>query len=225
MEIIESVHWVDGVNGNVYLVMDENPLLVDTGLPRNAKKILHYINSCEMTPSELSMIVLTHAHLDHVGGVQELKERTGAEVLIHEKDAAALAGEEPLPSSRGFSVFSRIISFLLRFGSVYPDKRIKNGKIGEFSVIETPGHTPGSIALYDEKRGMMFVGDTLRVSGGTLRGPPSPPTINMTEAKRSIEKIAEFEFDILLSGHGKPLHTNASEKVRNFIKSKDFKKL
>ena len=59
---------MNGVNGNVYVVINGKELtLIDTGLPRNAKKILNYIQELGYQPSDISTIILTHFHLDHVG--------------------------------------------------------------------------------------------------------------------------------------------------------------
>lgn len=112
---------------------------------------------------DIKIIVLTHGHSDHIAALYEIQEITGAEVAIHIADADFLAG-------RG--------SFSSQFGISYktppePDRLLREGDIIDvgslrFSVVHTPGHTPGSICLLTE--GKVFTGDTLfrRGIGTTL---------------------------------------------------------
>jgi len=77
MEIIEGIHRVDEASSNlahsnVYLVINEKDLVVvDTGMPGNAKKIVAYIQKIGHQPSEVSTIILTHYHIDHAGSVKD----------------------------------------------------------------------------------------------------------------------------------------------------------
>jgi len=80
-----------------------------------------------------------------------------------------------------------------------------------------PGHTEGSIALYDSKRKVLFIGDTLGCRDGTVQGPSKSVTMDMKQAYRSIEKLKGLDFTVLLSGHGEPLRSHASAKVTEFI--------
>jgi len=67
LKIVEGIHQVKGINGNVYLVEDgEKLILIDTGLPRSHKKIVNYIESLGRKPTDVSMIVLTHFHIDQL---------------------------------------------------------------------------------------------------------------------------------------------------------------
>ena len=105
----------------------------------------------------IRLIVNTHAHVDHIMGNDEVKARTGAEIIIHEADAPQL---ERIPRS-----------MLDLFGgrpSPPPDRTVRDGdliRIGEVSlqVLHTPGHTPGGICLYTDQA--LFTGDTLFVGG------------------------------------------------------------
>ncbi len=213
MEIVESVHQVEGVNGNVYLLIDGGGLtLVDTGFPNSTKDILGYIHKINQQPSNISRILLTHCHVDHVGSAQELKQLTKAKVGVHQEDADFVAGLKTLPRPKGASNTS--------FIPVQPDIVLKeNDKVSNLTVVHTPGHTPGSIALYDPMRKILFVGDTLRFIKGEIIGPSEQFTSDMHQAMRSIEKISRLDFDVMLSGHGDPLKTNASDKVKEFYDS------
>jgi glyoxylase-like metal-dependent hydrolase (beta-lactamase superfamily II) len=83
VKIAEGIYQVEGINGNVYLVEDGDKLiLIDTGLPRNHKKIISYIEALGRKPTDVSMIVLTHFHIDHVGSAKKMKELTNAKVAV-----------------------------------------------------------------------------------------------------------------------------------------------
>ena len=223
MEVIPNIHKVDGLRGsNAYLVSDQEGLiLIDTGMPGNAQKIIDYVNSINRKPSEITRIVLTHCHMDHVGSVQELKGLTNAKVAIHREDAPFLTGEKSLPSPKGaVGVAFKAFSPFVKTKPVQPDILLEEGdRVGGMTVVHTPGHTPGSIALYDPEKKLIFIGDTMRYQNGKLTGPPEQFTPDMSEALRSIKKISLMEFDVMLSGHGDPLLPNASQMVKEFCNS------
>jgi glyoxylase-like metal-dependent hydrolase (beta-lactamase superfamily II) len=223
LEVIPNIHRIDGLRGcNVYLVSDHDGLiLIDTGMPGNAQKIIDYVNSINRKPSEITRIVLTHCHMDHVGSVHELKGLTNAKVAIHQDDAPYLTGEKSQPSPKGaVGIAFKAFSPFLKSKPIQQDVLLKDGdKVGRMTVIHTPGHTPGSIALYDSEQKLIFVGDTLRYQNGKVTGPPEHFTPDMSEALRSIKKISLLEFDLMLSGHGDPLLPNASRMVKEFSNS------
>ncbi|MGD0644042.1 MAG: MBL fold metallo-hydrolase [Candidatus Bathyarchaeia archaeon] len=216
MKIAEEIHQVEGINGNVYLVEDGDKLiLIDTGLPRSHKKIIKYIETLGRKPTDVSVIVLTHFHIDHVGSAKKMKELTNAKLAVHELDADFVAGKKaPLkPKNLMFKALSSII----KADSVEPDLLLKeNDEVGRLIVIHTPGHSEGSISLLDNERKVMFVGDAVRFVDGKIEGPPEGFTLDSEKAKESIGRISTFNFDILLSGHGQPLMPNASQKVKDF---------
>jgi len=225
-EILDGVHQVDGVNANSYLVFDKDGslILVDTGMAKDGKKIAEYIVSkLDRRLSDVRTIVLTHCHMDHSRGAASLKASTGAKLAVHEADADFVSGKALYPSPRGFiGFFFSLLSPFFRVSPVEPDLRLKeNDIVGEsLLVVHTPGHTPGSIALYDKNRKVVFVGDTLRYHSGKIEGPPRQFTPDMNQARLSIQKISQLSFETMLSGHGQPLLSpKASDMVKNAAKS------
>ena len=81
-----------------------------------------------------------------------------------------------------------------------------------FDVVHCPGHTPGHIAVYAPARRLLFAGDALMNVGG-LRLPMAMASHDMQQARASIHRLAEFEFDVALPGHGAPIIGRASEKI------------
>jgi glyoxylase-like metal-dependent hydrolase (beta-lactamase superfamily II) len=221
MEIANGVHLVDGTNANVYILLYDNLTIVDTGMPGQLNKILDYIKFLGKKPSDVSKIVLTHCHVDHMGNAYELKKITNAKLYVHEKDAPYVLGKEKLPSPKGFAgAAMKVASSFLKVKYVEPDVLLKEGDvIDDFVVIHNPGHTPGSISLYSKNRKLIIVGDELRYMDGKLQGPPEQFTPDMVSAVRSMEKLTKMEYDIMLCGHGIPLKPNASEKVKDFYKA------
>jgi hydroxyacylglutathione hydrolase len=222
MEIIPGVHQVDGVNGNCYIIIGDGLVLVDTGLPGNTGKILEYVQkTLGAIPSDIETIILTHYHLDHTGNAYELWDITGAKVAIHVDDAGYVEGTKPMPVPGGLiGILYRMFKVFFKFKPVQPDILLHdNDQIAGLTCIHTPGHTPGSICLHDPKFRILFAGDTLRFSNGKLEGPSPRFTPAMDQAKQSIKKIGTLDFEILLPGHGVPLMSSSSEKVREFIPS------
>ncbi len=229
VEISPFIHQIDGVNANSYLVFDSDDkmILIDTGMSSNGKKILDYIASLGREPSSVKTMVLTHCHIDHTRGAFELKKATGAKLAVHQDDEKYVSGEESQPVPKGLiGVLFRIFAPFFRSKPVKPDILLKEpDRVGKsLLVIHTPGHTPGSIAIYDEDRKVIFVGDTLRYTKGRLVGPPKQFTWDLRNAESSIRKIAEFDFKIMLSGHGEPLKTNASDEVRKMLSGSDSRR-
>jgi glyoxylase-like metal-dependent hydrolase (beta-lactamase superfamily II) len=95
----------------------------------------------------------------------------------------------------------------------------ENDKVGRLAVIHTPGHTTGSISLYEPESKVLFVGDAIRFTDKKLAGPPEQFTADMKKAVESIGKISGLDFDVMLSGHGEPLKPDASGKVKEFYVS------
>lgn len=107
---------------------------------------------------EVEKIIATHAHPDHVCGVRELKEATGAEVVMHAADEEFFSRDE----------VSSYFSMLGLEASPPADTTVEEGDVikigeGELKVIHTPGHTPGGMCLLNEKN--LITGDTLFVGG------------------------------------------------------------
>ena len=216
MKIVDGIHQVDGVNCNVYLVEDADKLiLIDTGLPRSNKKIVKYIEGLGLKPTDVAVIVLTHFHIDHVGSAKKMKELTNAQVAVHEVDADFVAGKKAPPKPK--NLMFKALSSVFKAAPVEPELLLKDGdKVGRLIVIHTPGHSEGSISLLDVDRKVMFAGDAIRFMDGKITGPPEQFTLDMNKAKDSIRKISTFDFDVMLSGHGDPLMSEASQKVKDF---------
>lgn len=220
MEVVRGVHLIEGINAHCYVIDGPELILIDTGMPRKTKKILHYItNTLKRNPTDLKFILLTHCDIDHIGNAQELRHISGAKIATHPFDADIIAGKKPRQTPQGvMRILFKILGVFLQVRPFLVDEIIDNGDtIAGLTVLHLPGHTQGSIGLYDQKRKVLFIGDTLGCKNGIVQSPPKSVTWDMKQVYRSIETLPSLHFEVMLCGHGEPITSNASAKVKQFI--------
>jgi hydroxyacylglutathione hydrolase len=220
MEIVPGIHLIEGITAHCYLVDDAELTLIDTGMPHHSKQILEYITcTLKKDPSDLKTIILTHCDMDHIGNALKLRNITNAKIAAHPQDAAVIAGEKPRVTSKsGMSILFRIFGVFLRLKPFRVDMVVEEGDIvSGLRVIHMPGHTNGSIALYDAKRKVLFVGDALGFRNGAVQPPSKSVASDIQQAYQSVEKLKDLDFTVMLSGHGEPVRDHASVKIIEFI--------
>lgn len=229
MEIIPNVHLVPGLSGaNVYLLLGESLALVDSGMPGSEDKILDHVRGLGRAPADLSRMIITHHHLDHVGSVAALRQRTSAQVLAHPEDAPFISGEQsPPPAQRGLvrALFRLLAPLLPGAEPAAVDVTLQDGDqldlLGGAIVVHVPGHTPGAIALHFPAERLLICGDVIDHRRNRLGPPPAAFTVDMAQAHASLRRLAGLEFDVLCPGHGAPLVGGAGEKVRAMVRALD----
>ena len=202
-----EVHKVNGVapsnEGNVFLIRDEVAVLIDAG--RDSSTILDNVREL-IDPREIEFIILTHCHHDHAAAVPALKAATGAKVLIGEGEVCDLGDDVATGSYRyGEDPAEFEIDGTLEEGDVI--------NLGEWalSVIFTPGHSPGSISLYEPRARVLFSGDTLFPHGNIGRTRRSEETVRAMV--RSIERLASLDVLVLYPGHMEPTEDEVNEQI------------
>jgi glyoxylase-like metal-dependent hydrolase (beta-lactamase superfamily II) len=227
MEIIANVHRIPGMRGaNVYLLLGSPLTLVDTGMPGSEEVILSYLASLDLAAADLGRIVITHYHLDHVGSLAALKERTSARVWAHPGDAPFISGEQPPPPARGAvmrGLFRLLAPVMPQADPAPVDATLQDGDrldlLGGATVVHVPGHTPGSIALHFSSERLLICGDVIDHRRNRLGPPPQSFTDDMNRAFASLRRLAELEFDVLCPGHGAPLTGGADEQLRAMVRA------
>lgn len=196
---------------NTYLVFDPETkecAVIDPGMstPEEEKSIENFIAEKGLT---LTQVINTHLHIDHVAGIPFLQKKYGAPVKAHEGDK--FLGDGIKEQARMFGLNLPLdnieISEYLKAGD-----KIKIGN-GELEVLEVPGHSKGSIALYDPSGGFLITGDAL--FKGSI-GRTDLPGGNYRELISSIESrlLSLPDETVVLPGHG-PSSTIGEEKEGN----------
>jgi hydroxyacylglutathione hydrolase len=228
VKIVDGVHLIDSLHCNCYLVEGEGLTLIDTGMPGQVSKIEGYISKKLGRPiTDLKYIILTHCDIDHSGNARELRRITGAKIALHTEDADYISGKKvrlgPDRTRWDIDMFYKAIEYLMIHQKNKPFFEAdillnEDDLVSGLRVIHTPGHTPGSIALWDPIKRALFSGDTMIYTGKSIHGSPYRVSVDAQAALRSYDKLLELDFDILLGGHGKPLMPDASARARSLKK-------
>ncbi|PKL51613.1 MAG: MBL fold metallo-hydrolase [Nitrospira bacterium HGW-Nitrospira-1] len=185
---------------NCFIAYDEDSLdaiVVDPG--DEPEKISSFLKDRNL---QVSSIVCTHAHFDHIGAVRRLKEKTGAQVILHKGDYEMYMQADKQGIAWGFQIEQ----------PPEPDIYVLEGNevaVGRFrlKVLHTPGHSPGGICLFGE--GVIFTGDTIFADSV---GRTDLPGGSMAQLKESFDRIISLPPRTkIFPGHG-PLTTVEDEK-------------
>ena len=228
-QIVPDVYLMEGLRGNsanVYLLVSREELtLVDSGLPGAADQIAGQLQEGGHSLSDLQAIVLTHSHGDHTGGAAELARRSGAQIMAHQDEIPYIEQTEPLPFG---SLLKRLSNWLgdrllFRRAPCKVDRALQDGDmieaLGGLQVIHTPGHTPGSIALYHPERRLLLCGDAF-FNRNPLTGKKglqlSIPlfTLDVAQMRESARRLTALRVDVLCCGHGEPIVKGAGDRLR-----------
>ncbi len=219
-EILPGVHLVDGVDPSpeltthVYLLKDKGATwsLLDTGVPGAHAAIERYLAQHKIEPTSVKKILLTHLHLDHVGSLRAMANRTRAKTFAHWIEAAYIARDPPytgpgMPPAEPFTV----------------DETLKDGDavdaFGGLIAYHTPGHTPGHLSFYQPERKILFSGDLFFVHGQQVMLTTPEYTFHTPTALISARRMCRLSVESLMSYHGGPVITNAGPAMRAFIPS------
>jgi glyoxylase-like metal-dependent hydrolase (beta-lactamase superfamily II) len=228
--VADGVHRILKGNVNAYLIeADEGLILVDTGLPRRAGRIVGAIEGLGRAAKEIRHVLLTHHHLDHTGSLAELSRTVEATVYCTPVDAPIVRGERMPPPYNRAKVSGRVLGPVLeRVGpkraEPHPvDHALADGEVlpiaGGMTVIATPGYTAGHASFLLNRDGGVLVASDAAGTRGAKAGPPigavfGMATEDLQEAVLSFHKLAGLDFEVALPGHGNPVESGASELFR-----------
>jgi glyoxylase-like metal-dependent hydrolase (beta-lactamase superfamily II) len=202
---IKDIVWIEGFNlcSNIYAIGESDITIVDTGSGDISDLISNSLRKIGLNIGNVSKVILTHSHFDHVGGLIEILNYTSPTIFIH-------------PSELEFLEIPRQVNIheLNENQTIHTETR-------DLKVLHTPGHTCGSVCLYDEENALLFTGDTV-FPGGSF-GRTDLPTGDENMLIKSLKRLSELKVEIMLPGHNKPVLKKAYLHIKSsFQQAKAF---
>jgi hydroxyacylglutathione hydrolase len=191
-----------------YLLEGETITLIDTGVAGSENVIFDYIRSIGRDPGEISLIILTHSHPDHIGAAKAIREVTGCSVMAHPAERTWIEDVDSQNRERPVPGFSKLVG-----GSVKLDHEIADGDVvdpdgtkdHELQVFHTPGHSAGSVSLLEQSERALFCGDAVPVYGDL------PVYDEALQSVRSVTKLLAIRrIHVLLSSWDEPREGGAA---------------
>jgi glyoxylase-like metal-dependent hydrolase (beta-lactamase superfamily II) len=228
-EILPGVHVVElqgGLAGpaslmNVCLLIDGGAItMVDAGLPGSAADVVSYLEQIGRRATDIRRIVITHHHVDHVGGLAEIVRLSGAEVWAHRDDADIIEGRisrPPIPKERVEAMLAGLppeqrqaaaarAKQMNEVEAVAVDLRLCGGEelrlLGGLQILHSPGHTAGHLCLYSSALSLLIAGDLLRLVDGVIRPSPTGFAADAELALASAKSVAALPFECFVGYHG-----------------------
>ena len=207
MEVFKGIYLIRGIGkeSNVYVVDSE--MIIDTGTGNMFADVKQEIKeNCD--PRTIRTIINTHYHFDNTGGNKKFRDWLGAHIVSHEYDKDRIEKGETLAEK--FGTVGKIVTV---------DGTVKEGAVlrtqnFSFVVLHTPGHTEGSICLYEPNKKILISGDT--IMSDTI-GRIDLPTSNRIELKKSLEKLLNYNVEYMLPGHGLPKKGGISFQIKKML--------
>jgi hydroxyacylglutathione hydrolase len=192
---LRDIYFIEGIGlcSNIFIFAEgDNISLVDTGSGMEPNAISPQLRQLGLKIEEVTRVVITHGHIDHIGGLTEICEHSSPEIFVHENDADDLK-----------SLGIKSIVYMKDGDNIRLDRR-------DLRVIHTPGHTEGSVCLHDNE--IILTGDTA-FPGGYF-GRTDLPSGDWRKLIDSLDKLSRLDVRVMLPGHGEPLLSEASSHLR-----------
>jgi glyoxylase-like metal-dependent hydrolase (beta-lactamase superfamily II) len=204
---VPGLYGVIGPASNVYVLEDDTSGLtvIDAGMPGYDERVLSLVREIGHSPQDVKQILVTHADIDHVGGLKPLVAETGAAVYASPESAKYIHARRNPPHMRmPMAVVATVVGWLSR-RAVPVSQRVSDGELldlaGGIRVIVTPGHTPDHTCYFWERERVLFAGDLLN-HVRNLALTPNRITWNMDAARQSAQKVLALDPAVICAGHG-----------------------
>ncbi len=211
----------DFINGFIFRDDDGQVTLLDMGLARHGRKVLAALDSIGSAPSDVTRLLLTHAHSDHAGGAAVVAAATGRSFTVHTDDAAYVREGRMPPTDPTF----RIGRLAQRFGSptftgVEVTEELSDQQVlpigGGLRVVHTPGHSPGHCSFLHEKSGVLVTGDAIFNVFGT-RWPVKAFCTDFAMTQRTAHRLGDLDYTVAAFTHGPEIRDGARAAIRRFL--------
>jgi len=204
---------------NAFLLRGERTVLIDTGYPGSEDRIFKSMTDAKISPDDVSLILITHGHIDHVGSLEAILDKIKAPVAIHGSEVQSITDGIP-PDVVPAKFIGRIFKFLLSFAAnrnprgITPEILITDElDLKPYGVnarvLHTPGHTYGSVSIITES-GEAIIGDM--IMGGLVRKrSPGVPFFaeDIGLLRESVKRILDYDPGIIYASHGGPFEPDA----------------
>ncbi len=220
-----QIHSVPLGIDNCYLLQGERSVFIDGGAPGQSGAFIKRLAELDVDPSKITIIILTHAHWDHIGSVRALVELTGAGLAVHARERAIVEqGLKSMPPGATFwgTIFGAVLRAMVPFikiPSAHVDTEIGDDGLSlkpygvDGKVFHTPGHSPGSVSIVLDT-GEAFVGD-LAMNGLPLTRRPNLPVFaeDIEVVKKSWRKLMGLGIKTVFPAHGRPFPASVMENL------------
>jgi glyoxylase-like metal-dependent hydrolase (beta-lactamase superfamily II) len=184
----------------VYLILGKRIILIDSGVASSEMMILDYLKKKGRRPEEISQLILTHSHPDHIGAARAVQRVSGCSIAAHAAERSWIEDVDLQSRQRPVPGFRSLVG-----GSVHVDHVLQDGDVLEncdglcLQVLHTPGHSPGSISLWLAAELALFTADAIPIPGDL------PIFQDIQASARSVMHLMSFEnLRLLLSAWDDP---------------------
>ncbi len=213
----------DFVNGFILRDDDGQVTLVDMGVKQSGKKVMAALASIGSGPSEVTRLMLTHAHPDHAGGAAYVAQQTGRDFGIHEADADFVRQGISPPRDQSFLLGRLLGRGKNGFPPVTVGETFSDGQVvpfaGGIQVVHTPGHSPGHASYLLQESGVLITGDAIFNVRG-LRWPIKAFCTDFRLTQQTAVRLAELQYTTAAFTHGPELRDRPREHIRRFLTEK-----
>lgn len=149
-----------------YLVCGEKICLIDSGVSSSDELIFDYMDKIGLKESDISLMILTHSHPDHIGSAKSIKDKSGCKVMAHINEKIWIENIELQAKERPVPNFHSLVEGSVPVDNILKDEDLVDlGDNLKMRVIHTPGHSEGSLSLFIPEEGVLFTGDAIPIPG------------------------------------------------------------
>jgi glyoxylase-like metal-dependent hydrolase (beta-lactamase superfamily II) len=222
-EILKDLFFIERgfLNGNHFVYRSDAPVLIDTAYIADFEETEKSIDRLGVNLADVSLIISTHTHCDHIGGNHRIQQKSGCDIVLHK------IGKYFIDTRDDWATWWRYYNQEAQFFEC--TRSLEDGELitlgpHEFEVIYTPGHAADGIVLYNSRDKILISSDTLwqtDMAVMTLRVEGSRALFHMQE---SLQRIEELDVQTVYPGHGKPFQdmqkaiARSKKRIDNFLK-------